>query len=101
MKPYPIRSNLGLAGIVLALFLLHGSVQEALAQTNTLPNSGNVGIGTTSPGYSLDVLVNAQWAARFKKTDATNGGIIIDSAAGYNPNVALSVNGGIKWYMKR
>jgi hypothetical protein len=61
--------------------------------------NGNVGIGTTAPGYSLDVQANAQWAARFKKTDATNGGIIVDAAAGYNPNVAMSVNGAIKWYM--
>ncbi len=61
--------------------------------------SGNVGIGTTAPGYSLDVQANAQWVARFKKTDATHGGIIVDAAAGYNPNVAMSVNGAIKWYM--
>jgi hypothetical protein len=60
---------------------------------------GNVGIGTTSPGYSLDVQSNAQWAARFKKTDSTHGGIIVESAASYNPNIALSVNGTIKWYM--
>ena len=61
--------------------------------------SGGVGIGTQSPGYQLDVQSNAQWAARFKKTDATHGGILIDSAAGYNPNLGLSVNGAIKWYM--
>lgn len=65
----------------------------------TIGNSGKVGIGTTTPGYSLDVQANAQWVARFKKTDATHGGILVDAAAGYNPNIALSVNGAIKWYM--
>ncbi len=63
-----------------------------------LPN-GNVGIGTVSPSHSLDVQANAQWVARFKKTDATHGGIIIDAAAGFNPNLAMSVNGTTKWYM--
>ena len=63
------------------------------------PTTGNVGIGTNAPSYPLDVQVNAQWVARFKKTDATNGGIIIDAAAAYNPNVALAVNGVVKWYM--
>lgn len=95
-----------LLGTAIVLF---GCAQNISAQWNPSPspspntniyyNGGNVGIGTTSPNYPIDVLGNAQWVARFKKTDATNGGIIIDSSAGYNPNVALSVNGGIKWYM--
>jgi hypothetical protein len=64
------------------------------------PNTGgNVGIGTPTPGYSLDVQSSAQWAARFKKTGATHGGVLIESAAGYNPNIGLSVNGAIKWYI--
>jgi hypothetical protein len=61
--------------------------------------AGNVGIGTSTPTYRFEVVSGSQWVARFKKTDATNGGILIDSAAGYNPNIALSVNGAIKWYM--
>ncbi len=62
-------------------------------------NTGNVGIGTTTPGYRLDVVAPNPWVARFRKTDATNGGIIIDSATGYNPNLAFSVNGTFKWYL--
>jgi hypothetical protein len=61
--------------------------------------AGNVGIGTSTPTYRFEVVSGSQWVARFKKTDATNGGILVDSAAGYNPNIALSVNGAIKWYM--
>jgi hypothetical protein len=64
-----------------------------------IDGSGKLGIGTAAPGYSLDVQASAQWVARFKKTDATNGGIIVDSATGWNPNLALAVNGTIKWYM--
>jgi len=63
------------------------------------PAGGNVGIGTGTPSYPLDVVSGSQWAARFKKTGATNGGILVDSATGYNPNIGLSVNGAIKWYM--
>src|SRR5712691_11340934 len=84
------------AVMALAVIILIGCWQNILAQqwntngndiSNT--NTGNVGVGTSAPGYRLDVLVNAQWIARFKKTDATNGGIIIDAAAGYNPNFAM------------
>jgi hypothetical protein len=62
-------------------------------------NAGNVGVGTSSPAFPLDVVSGSQWAARFRKTDATHGGILVDSAAGYNPNVALSSGGAVKWYM--
>lgn len=65
----------------------------------TVTQAGNLGIGTTAPGFRLDVQSDAQWAARFKKTDSTHGGVLIDSASGFNPNLALAVNGTIKWYM--
>jgi hypothetical protein len=50
---------------VLALFL----VIRAIGQ-NTFPSSGNVGIGTTSPVYSLDVVAPAStWKAQFRGPD--------------------------------
>jgi hypothetical protein len=76
-----------------------GGSQWTTAGSNVHYGTGNVGVGTSTPSYRLDVVSGSQWAARFKKTDATNGGILIDSTTGYNPNVALSVNGVIKWYM--
>jgi len=75
---------------------------NAAASFNTLMQvsmDGNVGIGTTAPAHKFDVHGTTQWIARFRKTDATNGGILVDAAAGYNPNVAMAVNGTIKWYM--
>jgi len=62
-------------------------------------NTNNVGIGTSSPAYKFDVVSPNQWAARFKKTDSTNGGILVDAASGFSPNYALSVNGTVKWYI--
>lgn len=93
------------AAIGFALLFLVAAPRTAQAQWGTSgndisnTNSGNVGIGTSTPAHRLDVLVNAQWVARFKKSDSTNGGIIIDAAASYNPNVALAVNGTNKWFM--
>jgi hypothetical protein len=70
-----------------------------LAERMRISSAGNVGIGTTTPAYRFDVVAASQYVARFKKTDNTNGGILIESAAGWNPNVTLAVNGTNKWYL--
>jgi len=88
---------IGFGLVVLQSSTVHAQWTNGTNINNT--NTGNVGIGTTTPTYKLDVLASSQWVARFRKTDATNGGIIIDSATGYNPNLALSVNGAFKWYL--
>jgi len=88
---------IGFGLVVLQSSTVHAQWTTGTNINNT--NTGNVGIGTTTPTYKLDVLASSQWVARFRKTDATNGGIIIDSATGYNPNLALSVNGAFKWYL--
>ncbi len=72
-----------------------GTVNERMRFTST----GRVGIGTASPSTNFEVQGASQWIAKFKKTDNTNGGIIIDSNPGFNPNLALSVNGTFKWYV--
>ena len=95
--------------IMLAVIFLFSCSQKILAQqwstsangtdiSNT--NSGNVGVGTSSPANKLDVVSSSgTWTARFKKSDASHGGILIDSAAGFNPNIGLSVNGAYKWFL--
>ncbi|MGB8030040.1 MAG: hypothetical protein WCF30_10285 [Terracidiphilus sp.] len=45
-----MKKQMNLAWLVLAL-----TATSAAAQTNTFPASGNVGIGTTSPQFSLDI----------------------------------------------
>jgi len=95
--------------IMPAVIFLFSCSQQVLAQqwstsangtdiSNT--NSGNVGVGTSSPANKLDVVSSSgTWTARFKKSDASHGGILIDSAAGFNPNIGLSVNGAYKWFL--
>jgi hypothetical protein len=72
-----------------------GTLNERMRITS----AGRIGIGTASPSMLLEVQGASPWIAKFKKTDNSNGGIIIDSNTGYNPNVALGVNGVNKWYL--
>jgi len=72
-----------------------GTLNERMRITS----AGNVGIGTTTPSLPFEVQAASQWIAKFKKTDNSNGGIIIDSNPGYNSGIALSANGVNKWYL--
>ena len=55
------------------------SVATLRAQTNTFPASGNVGIGTTSPGYPLQV----NGAVGFNATLYGNGKDVMDTVDSY------------------
>jgi hypothetical protein len=65
-------------------------------------NTGNVGIGTSSstpPAAKLEVIGPGTYVARFRRTSNSNGGVLIDSPAGFNSNLALATGGSVKWYL--
>ena len=69
-------------------FLVLGSVTDAgaLSEHIRVQSSGNVGIGTTSPGYPLDVF-SVEVAARFtgSQTGHTQGAILLSSGTADTP----------------
>jgi hypothetical protein len=62
-------------------------------------NTTGVGIGTTTPSAAFEVVGPGTFVAKFTRTDNTNGGILVESPTGFNPNVSLGVNGAVKWYL--
>ena len=91
-------------GVLVVLFLLQPAVVNAqwttpdASQNINNTNTGNVGIGTTTPGQRLEVVGPGTWVAKFRRTSNSNGGILIDSPTGFNPNLGLATNGVVKWY---
>ncbi len=69
-------------------------------QANTFPPDGNVGVGTTTPGYKLDVNGTGNFVGRLTGTSATFGGNItsgngrINSArVPYSEGLVIATNG--------
>src|SRR6266545_5598356 len=68
------NQQLAVLSTAVALALMILLVPSAAAQTNTFPNSGNVGVGTTAPADSLDVSVNQNSAATVVGVNNSSGG---------------------------
>ena len=106
MKSQRTNKNFGWGAVIgFALMLLPISPQTALAQqwnTNgnhiSNANTGNVGIGTTSPNFTLDVARSgADTAAGYSAIQVRTTG-----AAGYGPALILdgsSITGGRNWQL--
>jgi len=61
--------------------------------------TGNVGIGTASPAFPLDVTNSSASVARFKSSAAANAvNITLDSAATRNTNIEYQQGGTNKWF---
>ncbi len=61
--------------------------------------TGNVGLGTASPAFPLDVTNSSASVARFKSTAAANAvNITLDSAATRNTNIEYQQGGTNKWF---
>ena len=66
-----------------------------------LTAAGNVGIGTSSPGYSLDVVAGANLAARFCGAAGNHTVVNLDSASdSYAPYLLFRRNGVDKWLLQ-
>lgn len=92
--------------IALTVIIFFGCSQNVFAQqwstngndiSNT--NSGNIGVGTTSPGVKLDILSSVNLIARFGSTAGTHSQVLIDAPAGFNANLTLQRGGVSKWFI--
>ena len=63
------------------------------------PNGGNIGVGTFSPAYRLDVKSASNIIARFSSSAAAHNQVLIDAPSGFNSNLTLQHAGNPKWYL--
>lgn len=62
-------------------------------------NSGNVGVGTSTPTYKFDVLSTTNILGRFGSTAAAHNQLLINAPSGFNSNLTLQHAGLGKWYL--
>jgi hypothetical protein len=67
-----------------------------------LTAAGNVGIGTTTPTYALDVIAPLNFAARFRSTAGNHSVVTIDTqdATTYSPYLQFSRNGTMRFIIQ-
>lgn len=93
------------AAIGLALLVVVAIPRTATAQWTTSgnnisnTNTGNVGVGITTPLYKFDVMSGTNMIARFGSTAAANSSVLFNAPAGYNSNLTLQNGGVSKWFL--
>jgi hypothetical protein len=89
--------------VLVAVIALFSCMSEAHAQWTTTgnditnSNSGNVGVGKSSPAYKLDILSSISTIARFESSASANTHVLINSTSGFNSNLTLQKAGVNKW----
>ena len=97
--------KLAAAAIISALILLvnpHTAFAQQWTTTGndiSNANSGNVGVGTSTPIYKFDVLSTTNILGRFSSTAAANNQLLINAPSGFNSNLTLQHAGLSKWYL--
>ena len=93
------------AALLTLLFALAPATVEAqwttpdASQNINNTNTGNVGVGKSSPAYKLDVLSPSTVIARFDTTASDHGQVLINAPTGFNPNLVLQHGGTSRWYI--
>jgi hypothetical protein len=62
-------------------------------------NAGNVGIGTTTPGYQLDIMSTINIIARFGTSANAHSQVLITAPTGYNSNLTFQQGDVSQWYL--
>ena len=94
-----LQTNLTLAGTTTASTITSAAataltLQSAGTTAITVDASQNVGIGTASPGYKLDVYGNLRCSG------PTNGSVIVDGSAAGNPYVGFAQSNALGAYFQ-
>jgi len=63
-------------------------------------NSGNVGVGTSSPAVKLDVLSAVAQIARFDSSASANSEVLINAASGFSSGLTLQRGATSKWFLR-
>ena len=80
-------------------FSVHGGVENATVDVMTLKGSGNVGIGTTSPGAKLEISGNSQSSTPALRINCSDSSVQLDQVAGsveFSVTDASSPGAGVK-----
>lgn len=61
--------------------------------------TGYIGMGTTAPGYPLELVNSSNLLAKFRGTGANNTQVMIDAVSGWNSNLTFMNGGTSEWYL--
>jgi hypothetical protein len=97
------RSVVVCRSVLFAVIAICIGASQARAQWTTTgnditnSNTGNVGVGKSSPTHKLDILSSIATIARFDTTASASSHVLINSPTGFNSNLTLQKAGLNKW----